>query len=616
MKSRKVLLAILGNTRYLARQALPLRGNWNLETGSEENSNFYQLLKLRAEETSEILDWLRRKDDKYTSPVIQNEILEAIALCMLRKISQNIQNATFFTIMADETADISNKEQLVVCIRWADENFAVHEDYIAMYPLERTTANHIVAVLKNCLISMRLRIENTCGQCYDGASTMAGEKTGVATQIKALNSKCIYTHCYGQALNLAVADAIKSVKCISDSLETVREIAKLVKKSPKRNTNLDKIRAETQNESREVHAFCPTRWTVRRESLEAVRNNYMELMELWEWSLDICKDTEMKARIRRVQGMMATFPFYFGCTLGAFILKHTDNLSHALQGSSMSAAQGQQVAEEVCKTLSRDRNEAAFDLFWTRLLKRKSEGDAVAEPKLPRKRRALTRQEVGDSGTHYFPSTPKEYFRHMYYAAIDVTTECIRTRFNQKDFKVYQSIQELLLKAVAGEDHDEELAKVMAVYGDTDLQQYKLEAQLSLLPEVVQAMGYYTSRFDIADLLDFFQSLGNARKLLLSETCTLGKLMLVMPATNAVSERSFSALKRVKTYLRSTTGEGRLNHLMLLHVHKELADGIDMVEVANLFVGDNQRRKQLFGKFSKNDLPMKSTFASKATQTV
>ena len=91
----------------------------------------------------------------------------------------------------------------------------------------------------------------------------------------------------------------------------------------------------------------------------------------------------MKARIRVVQGMMTTFPFYFGCTLGAFVLKHTDNLSHAMQRSSMSAAQGQQVAAEVCKTLSRDRSEAAFDLFWTRLLK--SEVDAVAEPQLPRK---------------------------------------------------------------------------------------------------------------------------------------------------------------------------------------------------------------------------------------
>ena len=75
---------------------------------------------------------------------------------------------------------------------------------------------------------------------------MAREKTGVATQIKVLNSKCIYTHCYGHAQYLAVADAIKSVKCISDSLETVRDIAKLVKKSPLRNTKLDKIRAETQ----------------------------------------------------------------------------------------------------------------------------------------------------------------------------------------------------------------------------------------------------------------------------------------------------------------------------------------------------------------------------------
>lgn len=68
---------------------------------------------------------------------------------MLREISENIQKATFFTIMTDETADISNKEQLVACIRWIDDNFAVHEDFIGMSPMERTTAGHIIAVLKN-----------------------------------------------------------------------------------------------------------------------------------------------------------------------------------------------------------------------------------------------------------------------------------------------------------------------------------------------------------------------------------------------------------------------------------------------------------------------------------
>ena len=91
---------------------------------------------------------------------------------------------------------------------------------------------------------------------------MAGEKAGVAIQMKALNSNSLYTHCYGHALNLAVADPIKSVNRISDALETVREIAKVVKKTPQRNTKLDEIMGETENESRRIHAFFPIRSTV------------------------------------------------------------------------------------------------------------------------------------------------------------------------------------------------------------------------------------------------------------------------------------------------------------------------------------------------------------------
>ena len=61
-KNRKILLSILSNIRYLARQALPLRGgDWNTETKSEENSNFHQLLKLRAQENPEIIEWLRKR---------------------------------------------------------------------------------------------------------------------------------------------------------------------------------------------------------------------------------------------------------------------------------------------------------------------------------------------------------------------------------------------------------------------------------------------------------------------------------------------------------------------------------------------------------------------------
>ena len=67
-----------------------------------------------------------------------------------------------------------------------------------------------------------------------------------------------------------------------------------------------------------------------------------------------------------------------------------------------------------------------------------------------------------------------------------------------------------------------------------------------------------------------------------------------MPATNAASERSFSALKRLKTYLRPTTGDSRLNHLMMFHVHKDRTDALTLVNVANDFVGEKVNRKQIF----------------------
>ena len=103
---------------------------------------------------------------------------------------------------------------------------------------------------------------------------------------------------------------------------------------------------------------------------------------------------------------------------------------------------------------------------------------------------------------------------------------------------------------------------------------------------------------------------------LLSENCTLGKWLLVMPTTNAVSELgSFSALKRVETYLRSTTGDSRLNHLMMSHVHKAKTDALTLVDVANDFAGDKENRKELFGKLSANCIPNKFSISSKSTET-
>ena len=96
---------------------------WKHPGGSiEEEINFIQLLKLEGEVDSQIEKWLKKKSGKYTHPEIQNECLQLMSLTILREISKNIQNSVYYTIMADEVTDSSNKEQFVVCLRWVDHN--------------------------------------------------------------------------------------------------------------------------------------------------------------------------------------------------------------------------------------------------------------------------------------------------------------------------------------------------------------------------------------------------------------------------------------------------------------------------------------------------------------
>lgn len=75
-----------------------------------------------------------------------------------------------------------------------------------------------------------MKLEDERGQCYDGAAAMSGRKKGVAAVIKRINPKCLYTHCYGHALNLAVGDSVRNVKLLSDTFGTIKEICNLVKR--------------------------------------------------------------------------------------------------------------------------------------------------------------------------------------------------------------------------------------------------------------------------------------------------------------------------------------------------------------------------------------------------
>lgn len=82
-----------------------------------------------------------------------------------------------------------------------------------------------------------------------------------------------------------------------------------------------------------------------------------------------------------------------------------------------------------------------------------------------------------------------------------------------------------------------------------------------------------------------------------SEVNKLLHLYLTVPMTSCTAERSFSALRRIKDYLRSTMTQARLNHLIVMHVHKERTDNLNIVDIAETFVSLNNRRSTFFGHF-------------------
>lgn len=135
-RNRAYLQKLLQNVIFLARQGLPFRGTWvssesdQESCGAEVNSNFHQLLLLRANDDPTILEFMQLKVRKYTDHHIQNELLKILALGHLRTIAASINKSGYFTLESDEVTGASNKEQVIVCLWWVDEKFEVHEDFI------------------------------------------------------------------------------------------------------------------------------------------------------------------------------------------------------------------------------------------------------------------------------------------------------------------------------------------------------------------------------------------------------------------------------------------------------------------------------------------------------
>lgn len=601
---RKYLLDVLKCLRYLARQGIPLQGLNN-------EDNLTQLLLLFGTKDESIANRLQGKAGyKYTHHDVQNELLNIMATEVLRSKVSTIQERKFFSIMADEGTDVSNIEQLSFCLRSVDSEFNVSEDFIGFYELTNIKSETIVKAIKDILLRCHLSLENCRGQTYDGASNMMGKRSGASTKILEEQPKAVATHCQGHSLSLAIKTLTKDCRILSETMGTVGEICVLVKYSPKREKILGAIMENIEGEFEELRPgyqkldkLCVTRWTVRAKCFKKILENYQALLELWEQSLAEQLDSDTKARIIGCKSQMESFKFYFGLMLSQRLYSITDNLSKTLQKEKMSALKGKELADLTVKTFEGMRNERDFNLFYEKTKSSASKIEAVSAPTVPRKRKrpnySILLYVTGNpeaTAPHYHPQTPYDHYKPIYFEALDSIVAAIKERFDQPAFKTFMEAEQLFLKAIKKEDITVELNTLETKFsGDYDND--SLNAELQLLPTI-----FNNDPVNLDEVVEVLRSLSQEKRKLIFNTVTLLRIVLTNGATSATPERSFSMMRRIKTWLRSRMTQKRLNSLCILHDNKTLLDEISLVKVANEFVGQQPERKNTFGSFSDQDI--------------
>ena len=255
----------------------------------------------------------------------------------------------------------------------------------------------------------------------------------------------------------------------------------------------------------------------------------------------------------------------------------------------MSASDAKLAAESVSKKIMGLRTDEEFDTFWEAAVL-KAQQLQISDPVLPRIRRPPKRMDSGSEPVSY-PS-PKDYFRRIYFEFADNIHNEITKRFDQEHYHLYLKAEKVLLSAASNEEvPNEDFQNVCAHFGN-DFDHSRLKHQLAVLSDAVDG-----TNLSVQDVKTSLLTL-NTTSRLFSEVLRLIQLLYVVPASTATAERTFSSLRRLKTFLRNSMSQQRLNHLILLHVHKDLTDQLDLCKVAAEFIARKDRRKQFFGNIS------------------
>ena len=595
------LRSIAETVIFCGRQGLTFRGHRDdmpavREDPVANHGNFLALLQFRIQAGDQVLkEHLRTAAGNalYTSKTIQNQMIIICGDIIRNKLLEKIQKAGFFSVIADETTDTANDEQLSISIRFVDCGSPC-EKFLTFHECQSGVSGEAIADdILTKLVEWQLQPQLLRGQAYDGAGAMAGKSKGVASRIHSKYPKALYTHCASHRLNLCVMKCC-TIREVSNMMQTADTISRFFKNSPKRQLELEKwIDSVLPEEKRKkLKELCRTRWVERHEAFEVFSDLFLPTLcclEAITYSPPSDWNRETRSDAQSLLLGMSQFSFIVALVLTQKVLAYTKGLRVKLQGRYVDVVRAHRDIEFVRTTLKGVRSRV--DDFHAQVYKQVlmlGQSVDVMESAPRQASRQQHRQNIpSDNVTDY-------YKRNFTIPILDHLISELDVRFSAGSSQYVVEFMRLLPSEVVNASSQLQLQDFTNL-----LQLYKED-----LPSV--------RSFDVE--LNLWQSKWTGETQLANELDTPGKVLAhtdydyypnihtliiivaTLPITSCECERSISMLRLVKTALRSTMTEDRLNGLAMLQYHRDIS--IEADEVVKEFVQRHPRRLMLANPFN------------------
>ncbi|XP_071821470.1 52 kDa repressor of the inhibitor of the protein kinase-like [Apostichopus japonicus] len=594
-KNRQFLKSIIKTVEICGRQGWALRGHRDEQTSSALNKgNFKALLDFRVDAGDNALaEHLQTAplNAVYTSAICQNDLLLCIKEYIQGIIISEVKAqplGPFYTVEADEVTDIANWEQLAIVIRYLKGNKPI-ERLVGYVACDSITGEEICRNILDTLTALGLNPQDCRGQTYDGAGNMAGKERGCAARFQEVSPRAHYHHCSSHSLNLALSKAC-SVTEITLMLSAIKSTGLFFEGSPKRSRQLEKAISELNGRRREqgggdqiplqkLKLLCATRWVERHTALEDFIVLYEPVLDCLDMIRGQRDQTWSSKAITEANGLIAALTsssFVVACVCASYIFEYTKSLSVMLQGTSMDVIRAYEQITMVTDEIKavRDDVDAEFDrLFTSMSTMAEAAGIEITVPRTCRRQTARTNVPADGSSKIYWK-------RAVFIPYLDGLITELSNRFTSLSHKAVRAL--CLLPANLDLCSDDKVDAIVQYYGPD------MPSPASVSQEVRLWKRFWREVDDAERPKTVSDTLRQMNSKQFPNVCAVLQSLLLLPVTSAEVERVHSAFKIVKKKLRSTMLEDRLNALILLYFHKDIA--LDYDEIINIYSRKHPRR--------------------------